>query len=156
MKLQYRRGNILDTDLRYIVNECNTQGVFDTELSVMIKQRHPRSFNLYQRAYQQGLIRLGDMQIARCKNKVILNTIVRTRAGFDPSHRFLSYDALSNSMRQIEEYLYGETVAFPLIGIGPSGGDWGVVKAIIRTELKTVQPVIYIPENFELKSDKHR
>jgi hypothetical protein len=46
-------------------------------------------------------------------------------------------------MASLEETLYGEEVAMPMIGSGLAGGDWNIIKAIIEAELKTVKPYVY-------------
>lgn len=48
----------------------------------------------------------------------------------------VQYDAIEMAFEQIKIDFTGKRIAYPLIGCGLAGGDWGVVSEIIESELE--------------------
>ncbi len=56
----------------------------------------------------------------------------------------LDYEALTLCMRKINRAFSGMKIGLPQIGCGLAGGDWNVVKEIIRTELTSCDVTVVI------------
>lgn len=72
-----------------------------------------------------------------------------TQYGFGKNHDEgtdipLDYDALTLCLRKINHNFKGLTVGLPQIGCGLAGGDWKIVKKIIKKELKDCNIVVVI------------
>jgi 5'-nucleotidase len=57
-----------------------------------------------------------------------------TQEGYGPGKQ-VDYDAIINCMRAINKRFAGHTVSLPKIGAGLGGGDWDIIKDIIKREL---------------------
>lgn len=142
MKIKYQKGDIFMSPNRFILHGCNAQGVMGSGVAKLIREKYPFAYQEYLRLHKEVGLSLGQAQIVKCRDRTIINAITQQFYGKD-GRRYVSYDAVANSMRMVEEYLYGETVAMPKIGAGLGGGDWNVIEAIIESELKTVQPIVF-------------
>lgn len=70
-----------------------------------------------------------------------------TQYGFGKNHangteKPLDYDALRLCMRKINHTFKGKHIGLPRIGCGLAGGDWEIVKGIIKKELKDCKVTI--------------
>lgn len=70
----------------------------------------------------------------------VINAYTQYSMGHDKRH--LDYEALTMCLRKINHIFSGETIGLPLIGCGLAGGDWNIVKKIIKQELKDLKIVI--------------
>lgn len=151
MKIEYVKGDLFSTEIQTIAHGCNAQGVMGSGVAKIIKERYPDAFKRYRNQYEkQGVLKLGDIIVVPCeyngKKKIIVNAITQEIFGRD-GRRFVSYDAVSESMAKINHMfeVYGTSeVAMPQVGAGLGGGDWNVISAIIESELKNVKPYVYI------------
>ncbi len=58
----------------------------------------------------------------------------------------LDYEALTLCMRKINKAFAGNRIGLPMIGSGLAGGDWNIIKEIIKKELKDCDVTIVIYE----------
>lgn len=142
MKIRYEKGNIFDSEYKFILHGCNAQGVMGAGFAKTVKELQSFAYQQYREAYERRGLKLGEAIIVRDTKRVIIHAITQQYYGKD-GRRYVSYDAIANAMAAVEENLYGETIAMPKIGSGLAGGDWNVIEAIIESELKTVQPVVF-------------
>jgi O-acetyl-ADP-ribose deacetylase (regulator of RNase III) len=151
MKIEYRKGNMFDTDIRVLAHGCNAHGVMGSGVARIVRDDYPGAYNAYVAAIKDAAYALTDTMgtiiPVETKGKVIINAITQHDYGRD-GKRYVSYDAVSDAMRELNTYcaIWEEVtqVAMPLIGAGLGGGDWTVIEAIIESELTDVQPVVYI------------
>lgn len=143
MKIKYIQGDIFESETRYILHGCNAQGVMGAGVAKAIKQTYPYAFEVYRKAYDTNGLRLGETQIAKCRNRTIINAITQNTYGTKKDVRYVSYDAIAMALHAVEEILYGSEIAMPMIGAGLGGGDWNVIEAIIESECKTIQPIVF-------------
>ena len=153
MKIEYRKGNLFETDIWTIIHGCNAQGVMGSGVAKIVREQFPYAYDEYvERHADTGLI-LGDIicvnatdQITK-KEKMIVHAITQNLFGKD-GRRYVSYDAVAEAMYTINKQWKknsNEThVAMPQIGAGLGGGDWTVISAIIESEMKDIQPVVYV------------
>ena len=148
MKIEYRWGDVLGTEIKHIVHGCNAQGVFNAGIAKQIRERFPEAYlhyrDIYNSATDKGLssLRLGEIYTAESNGKIILNAITQQNYG-RANIRYVSYDALDTIMKRIND-MNISIIAMPQIGSGLGGGDWQVIAAIIESRLTRVQPVVYI------------
>lgn len=145
MKIQYVKGDLFMTDATHILHGCNAQGVMGSGIARIIRDTYPYAYKCYTERHQIQPWKLGEIQVVQCRDRIIINAITQQFYGKD-GIRYVSYDAVANAMKNVEENLYGITLAMPMIGAGLGGGDWKVIEAIIESELKTVKPIVYYLE----------
>jgi O-acetyl-ADP-ribose deacetylase (regulator of RNase III) len=150
MKIEYRKGNMFDTDIKVIAHGCNAHGVMGSGVARIVRDDWVEAYDQYiaefKRAADECRDQMGTIVPAVTKGKVIINAITQQDFGRD-GIRYVSYDAVSNAMQEINLYCKAggyDQVALPQIGAGLGGGDWAVIEAIIESELTDVQPVVYI------------
>jgi len=146
MKIEYVKGDLFTTNIKYIIHGCNAQGVMGSGVAKIIRDRYPEAYQEYRRIYDiEGELDLGDVIWAQSNGKWIGNAITQEFFGRETS-RYVSYDAISNAMWQINKIDGMSEVAMPQIGAGLGGGDWNVIAAIIEAELTNVKPYVYVLE----------
>jgi O-acetyl-ADP-ribose deacetylase (regulator of RNase III) len=151
MKIEYRKGNMFDTDIKVLAHGCNSHGVMGSGVARIVRDDYPEAYKVYvdvvKAAAYEVLDLMGTIIPVETKGKVIINAITQHDYGRD-GKRYVSYDAVSDAMRELNTYcaIWAEVtqVAMPQIGAGLGGGDWNVIEAIILSELTDVQPVVYI------------
>jgi O-acetyl-ADP-ribose deacetylase (regulator of RNase III) len=149
MKIEYRFGDVLGTEITHIVHGCNAQGVFNAGIAKQIRAQFPEAYlhyrDIYNSATDKGLssLPLGEIYTAESNGKKILNAITQKNYGNNINIRYVSYDAVDSIMKRIDA-MGISIVAMPQIGSGLGGGDWQVIAAIIESRLTRVQPVVYI------------
>ena len=149
MKIEYRKGNLFDTDILHIVHGCNAQGVMGSGVAKIVKEQYFDAFKFYAEQYDESGLKLGDVQFVPANGKVIVNAVTQENYGRD-GKRYVDYHAVSAAMKTINRVLklsgYTE-VAMPQIGAGLGGGDWNnVIAGLIEDAMTDVKPVVYILE----------
>jgi O-acetyl-ADP-ribose deacetylase (regulator of RNase III) len=150
MKIQYIQGNLFETDIKHIVHGCNAQGVMGSGVAAIIRRDYPEAYQSYTTRYKNRGLSLGEIQVIPSNGKAIINAI--TQDNFGGNARHANYEAIAVAMESINNIFYNlpnSKVAMPLIGAGLANGDWNVISAIIESELRTVQPVVYHIEPLE-------
>ena len=150
MQIEYVKGDLFATEIQTIAHGCNAQGVMGSGVAKIIKERYPDAFKRYRNQYEkQGVLKLGDIIVVPCEyngeKKIIVNAITQELFGRD-GRRFVSYDAVSESMSKINHMfeVYGiSEIAMPKIGAGLANGKWEILERIIETELTNVKPFVY-------------
>lgn len=140
LNIRYVDKNIFEAPEKFILHGVNAQGIIGRGLMGEMLNRYPLAMEQYSELNNYSL---GKLQIVHCGDKTIINAIIDPTYGTDRV-RYVNYEAVALAMQNLEEILYGQRVAMPLIGLGYSRGDWQVISAIIQSELKTVTPVVYI------------
>lgn len=154
MKIEYRKGNLFETDIPVIAHGCNAQGVMGSGVAKIVRDQYPRAYELYRKKYElTNSLALGDIipvifddSSTESKVRIIVNAITQYSYGSDGS-RFVSYDGVADCMKKINQLAQQydiSQIAMPQIGAGLGGGDWNVIEAIMESELNQVQPVVYI------------
>ena len=145
MKIEYRKGDLLSTDIPVILHGCNAQGVMGSGVALAIRTTYPLAYKRYIERHRQHPWELGEIQVIPCGNKVIINAITQEYYGKD-RRRYVDYNAVKDVMRKVNGIydVYGyKQLAMPKIGAGLGGGDWAFIETIIESELIDVQPVVY-------------
>ncbi len=78
--------------------------------------------------------KLGNIDYMSIGNLIVVNCY--TQFTFNSKSKPLDYEALTLCLRKMN-YRFGElSIGLPKIGCGLAGGDWTIVKEIIKKELK--------------------
>lgn len=141
MEIEYRYGDILKTDAKYICHCVNAQGVMGSGVAKAIRDQYPKAYQLYRNSYETKGLFLGQIIGADCGAHTILNLVGQDQYGYDGA-LYLNYRALRKGISVINKNIE-EPVAFPLIGCGLAGGDWKLVSEIIQEESTNFQPIVY-------------
>jgi O-acetyl-ADP-ribose deacetylase (regulator of RNase III) len=145
MKIEYRKGDLLETDIKFIVHGCNAQGVMGSGIALAIKNKYPEAYTRYVDRHKNQPWQLGEIQVVKCSDKVIINAITQEFYGRD-GKRYVNYDAVKEVMKRVNDIpkIYKAThIAMPMIGAGLGGGRWDLISYIIETHLTDIQPVVY-------------
>lgn len=142
MKIEYRNGDLIDTDIKHILHGCNARGVMGSGVAKLIRQKWPKAYEDYAVVYNSVGLQLGSyITSTQPDGKIVINGITQETYGKTGVH--ISYWAIANIIRNLnsDDIKY---IAMPQIGAGLGGGDWRVIEAIIENESKRFQPVVYI------------
>jgi O-acetyl-ADP-ribose deacetylase (regulator of RNase III) len=142
MKIEYRNGDLLDTDIKHILHGCNARGVMGSGVAKLIRQKWPKAYEDYAVVYNSVGLHLGSyITSIQSDGKIVINGITQETYGKTGVH--ISYWAIANIIRNLNSDGI-KYIAMPQIGAGLGGGDWRVIEAIIENESKRFQPVVYI------------
>jgi O-acetyl-ADP-ribose deacetylase (regulator of RNase III) len=142
-KIEYRKGDLLTTDIKHIAHGCNAQGVMGSGVAKAIRDKYPQAYRDYNDVYNSRGLNLGDAVYSHQDDgKIIVNAITQQNYGRDPNIVYVSYWAIAESFRKIEMFNIKE-IALPMIGAGLANGDWNVISAIIENTLTKTKPVVY-------------
>lgn len=146
MKIEYRKGNLFDTNIKVILHGANDQGVMGSGVAKIVLDNYPEAYEKYMQVYEKEGLVGGSIIPAFSNGKVIINAI--SQHGYGRSgQRFVNYEWISSIFSKLNVYcsVNAEThVAMPQIGAGLGGGSWEVIASIIESEANTYTPVVYI------------
>lgn len=142
MQIDYKYGDILNTEAKYICHCVNAQGAMRSGVAKAIRERYPKAFDVYKEVHETSGLKLGQVIGADCGSHTILNLVGQKNYGYD-GKVYVDYIAIRKGLKSINRNVT-EDVAFPLIGCGLAGGDWKIVSSIIEEESTNFQPLVYI------------
>lgn len=142
-KIEYRKGDLLTTDITHILQGCNAQGVMGAGIAAAIRGKYPQAYKDYTEVYNSNGLELGTAVFSvQDDGKVIINAITQNSYGRDRNKVYVSYWAVAEIFRKIESFGIKE-LAMPMIGAGLAKGNWAVISAIIENTLVHTKPVVY-------------
>ena len=91
--------------------------------------------------------KLGTVSIYHTKTRFdkpldIINCYTQYNYGREVGKIYVNYDAVAMCMDKINYFYSGKRLGLPLIGCGLAGGDWNIVKDIIKSRLTDVDVTI--------------
>jgi len=144
------KGNIFLSQAEIICHQVNCQGVMGAGLAKEVRIRCPNVYELYKSVCMSHSADpsslLGWAMIVETNDsgrKYIANLFAQNgfRRGPSDTKTYTDYDALARAFDQVVEMAEASginTVAVPLnIGCGLAGGDWNIVKSILKTSFQT-------------------
>jgi len=146
-------GDLLTVTSGLIVHGCNAQGKMKSGVAKAIREKWPIVYKAYKDqeangTRQKGLGLLTGIIIPVKINKklTVINAITQKYYGYD-GKKYVSYDALDDCMQRIaENYEPDIPIAMPKIGSDRGGGNWKVIKYIIKHRLDEFDVTIYVKE----------
>jgi O-acetyl-ADP-ribose deacetylase (regulator of RNase III) len=146
MQIEYIKGDLLQTEVKHIIHGCNSKGVMGSGVAKVLREKYPQAFRDYNDTYNSYGLELGDVIVSvQDDGKVIHNAITQRDYGRDLSRVYVSYWAIAESFRKINQCGIKE-IALPKIGAGLANGDWNVISAIIENTLIDTKPYVYVLE----------
>ena len=138
MDIEYRYGDILKTEARYIAHCVNAQYAMNSGVAKAIRDRYPKAYD----DYMSSVLKLGAVILSKNEPHNILHIVGQEFYGRAPGHVYVDYPLLRRGIATINKHI-NEPVAFPKIGCGLAGGDWFIVSDIIQEESTNFQPIVY-------------
>ena len=154
--IDYHIGDMFKGGHSYIAHGCNAQGVMGSGVAKIVKDNYRYAYDTYRHVYDTEGLKLGRVIRSSVSHResglgnkpTIFNCITQDHYGTD--QRYANYGAIQQCIQEIDGYfehnrrswpLY--SVAFPMIGAGLAGGDWGIISQIIERESNHFHPVVY-------------
>lgn len=140
MITRYIKGDITETELKYIAHGVNCQNVMGSGVAKALYTKFPEVKTEYHRFCEDVISpkeRLGSVCIARTDQfRIVFNCFTQINYGYD-GKKYVSYPAIIDTFRQITKFINfngstGNVVAIPKIGCGLAGGDWNIVEQLIN------------------------
>ena len=154
--IEYRVGDIRDTDCKVIAHGVNCQGVMGSGVAKALYEKYPEVKKQYIQFFKECPFNpdaiLGARQLVECCDKIIFNCFTQQNYGYD-KQVYLNYQALKSVLERVYYYCDDKKIneiAIPKIGCGLAGGDWDQVEEIINEVFPEDFKVIV----YELKGDK--
>jgi len=135
----------LNGDFDIIAHGCNCFCTMNSGIAKTIKETFESAYFADQKTkrgnYNKlGNITLGNYELTNNKFLTILNCYTQYNYGTDEVH--LNYIALAMCLNKINFFYKGKKIGLPVIGCGLGGGDWNIVKEIIKKELTDLDVTI--------------
>lgn len=142
MITKYIKGDICDTELKYIAHGVNTQNKMGSGVAKALYTRFPEVKTSYHDYINSGYKEfqrdpedfLGDIcgTYSENGNKYIFNFFTQVNYGYD-GKKYVNYAAVSKCFRTVIKGIgTGKTIAIPKIGCGLGGGDWTFIEQLIN------------------------
>ena len=104
MKIEYRKGDLFQTEIQTIVHGCNAQGVMNSGIAKIIREKYPKAYERYVNEHKANGLKLGKLVVVPCGDKVkdfdnykiIVNAITQEFFGRE-NDRYVSYDAVDDN-----------------------------------------------------------
>ena len=147
--IQYKTGNLLDSEAEALVNTVNTVGVMGKGIALQFKNMFPNNFKLYSNACKNKEVKVGQLLVAEevallVGKKTIINFPTKTNWRLPSEYQYIEA-GLTELVKTIKEQKI-KSVAIPPLGSGNGGLDWNKVKQILEKYLSDVDCDIYIYE----------
>jgi len=143
MKIEYRTGDLMSTDVLHIIHGCNSRGAMNSGVAYAVRNTYPKAYDDYRCLYNSYGLIVGNVHPSLQPNgKTVWNAITQDNYGRDVNKVYVSYKAIADCFSAIDGEM--EEIAMPLIGSGLANGDWKVISAIIENTLVKTKPIAYM------------
>ncbi len=146
MKIDFIKGDLLESDCDIIVHQVNCQKKMGSGIALQIRKKYPKTYEEYMK--EEPL--LGKLLLVEEDDKYVANFYSQyyyKNSKDNNTYTFTNYEAFEvcceKLKREIQNMKRSIIVGFPYkIGCGLGGGDWEKVLDIItRTFENTVIPI---------------
>lgn len=136
-------GNLLDSTADVIAHQVNCQGVMGSGVAKAIKDKYPRVYEQYRKAYDMKIVGLGMCQVVKTNpngedNRLVANLFGQDQYGY--GERQTNYEGIYVAIEKLAQYCKKnnlKSVAFPWKMSSDRGGaDWMVICAMIEAAFK--------------------
>lgn len=117
-----------------IVHGCNCFNTMGAGIALQIKKRYPEAWEVDKNTIKGHKDKLGTYTTAICSSGTVINAYTQYHPGClnDPKENYAAIDEVMRKIAVVFEY---KRIGLPLIGAGLAGGDWNIIKDIIRNNL---------------------
>jgi len=144
--MRERDGNLItlarDGYFDVITHGCNCFCTMGAGIAVPMKIEFGCDrFKMEDVKYRGDMNKLGTIDYEMRGELAVVNSYTQYKYGRnhdDGEESPVNYNAIALCMKKINHIFKGKTIGVPLIGCGLAGGDWGVVKKIMETELNSM------------------
>jgi len=127
------------SDFDFIGHQCNLYHSFGAGIAKQIKDKFPWAYAADLATPWGDDNKLGTYSIGEAgdDDPVIVNFYCQVgfRSSDGPA---TAYEYMRGAFRKFNDQFPESTLGLPLIGAGLAGGDWEVIRGIIRRELKDI------------------
>ena len=140
--LTFHRTSIMDSTAQTVVNTVNTVGVMGKGLAAAFKTKFPDMYAEYRQICLEKLLEPGSFWLWKGEAQWVLN--------FSTKKHWRNPSKLEYVERGLQEFVCSyerlgiREIAFPRLGCGNGGLDWGVVKPLMEKYLRNLPIAIYI------------
>ncbi len=147
--IQYKIGNLLNSEAEALVNTVNTVGVMGKGIALQFKNMFPNNYKLYVNACKSKELKIGKLLVTEEETllsgkKIIINFPTKTNWRLPSEYQYIEA-GLVELVKVIEEKNI-KSIAIPPLGSGHGGLDWNRVKQLLEKYLTDVDCDIYIYE----------
>lgn len=147
--IQYKTGNLLDSEAEALVNTVNTVGVMGKGIALQFKNMFPNNFKLYANACKNKEVKVGKLLVTEEEallsgKKIIINFPTKTNWRLPSEYQYIE-SGLAVLVKVIKEKNI-KSIAIPPLGSGNGGLDWNKVKQLLEKYLNNLDCEIFIYE----------
>lgn len=147
--IQYKIGNLLDSNADALVNTVNTDGIMGKGIALQFKNQFPSNYKEYVKACKNNEIGIGKLflfeeQTLLKGKKIIINFPTKTNWRKPSEYSYIE-KGLVDLVRIIKEKRI-KSIAIPPLGAGNGGLNWNNVKEILQMYLQNIDCEIQIFE----------
>lgn len=153
------QGDLLEmfknNEIDVMVHGANCFNIMGAGIARIIALNHPSALEVDKnfKIPVGDINRLGSYSYASIRNiedEKRFQWIVNAYTQYQPGKN-LDYNALELALKKINFAFQSERIGLPLIGCGIAGGDWRIVKKIIKRQLKDCDvTVCFLPQDVNL------
>jgi O-acetyl-ADP-ribose deacetylase (regulator of RNase III) len=138
MKIAYVTGDAthpIGPGPKIIAHICNNVGAWGAGFTGALSGQWPQAEREYRRHFRQYGWKLGDTQIFRVDEDIIVaNMVAQQGIGKNNPLPPIRYPALSNCLDSVRQFAVdvNASVHMPRIGTGLAGGSWDRIEPIIQ------------------------
>lgn len=147
----YCKGNLVDAWLKGEVNAlihcCNCFNTMGSGIALEVRKRIPGAFAVDNATQAGDMDKLGGYTMyTDNRGSVVFNVYGQYRYGRDRKH--LDEDALREGLEGVNDFLsfcsfVDWKIGIPRIGCGSAGGDWNVVKEVVKNTIGHYNVFVY-------------
>ncbi len=140
--LRYINSSLLNSNAQTVVNTVNTVGVMGKGLAKSFRDKHPDMFEHYKLLCDKNLLKVGTLWLWKGSPQWVLNFPTKTHWRYPSKLEYIE-DGLKKFVQNYEDKGITE-IAFPKLGCGNGGLDWGDVRPLMELYLAKLPITVYV------------
>lgn len=151
--IEFRKGNLFESDAEALVNTVNCVGVMGKGIALQFKQAFPDNFKEYKKVCRKNELQPGKMLVYKNNSlinpKYIVNFPTKKHWREKSKIEYIQ-DGLASLVEEIKS-LDIKSIAVPPLGCGYGGLKWEEVQPLMKkafSQIPTVHVIIYTPSGF--------
>jgi len=147
--IQYRTGNLLESEAQVLVNTVNTVGVMGKGIALQFKNQFPHNFKVYAKACKEKSLQIGQLLIVEDQSllygkKVIVNFPTKTDWKKPSEYQYIELGLVELAKFIQDNHI--QSIAIPPLGAGNGGLDWSKVRQLLEKHLAHLDCPIWVYE----------
>lgn len=129
------KGDVFSSGADIIGHGCNCKGGFGSGVALAVAKKYPKARYHYLDKFQIDGWRLGDVQFVKvCGAQQFIANCATQKAYLPRGMCHADYDAIRACMVKVRDFAKEKnlTIAIPKIGAGLAGGNWSIIKKILK------------------------